>query len=607
LLLQCLLAANAFGQEVVAPLRYNAAVGSAAAKQQVSLGGGQLKTTAITLPFFEDFTGVFPNTDTTKWVDNFVYINNTMGVDPISRGVATFDGLSDNGLPYDEKNSSTLLVADNLTSVEIDLSGNTPADSIYLSFFYQPQGNGFYPETEDSLLLFFKMGHSRGWTKVWEKEGSKVQPFKQVMVAVVDTSFFHSGFQFRFLNKASLNTNDDVWNLDYIRMAAGRNIYDTAVNDVAFTSNPTFMLNDYTYMPYSHFMQDPGSERSIQNQVQIRNNNLNAENVTYTLTARETQTNTPLFNSGQGNINVPPATQQSILFNTYTSTIPYTGQVYANFENKYYIRSSPNTGSTGNDTIIRDQVFHNFFAYDDGTAEKSYYLNLFSSLPGKTALEFHLNHDDTLKGISIYFGRQVPTAYHKYFSVAVYKDLSNPNDPPIFQEDYLYPGYLAINHFYTYKFQNPIPLAKGTFYIGTIQPGFSNSDSLYFGLDANRVGGNHLYYNVLGFWESSTVSGALMMRPVFGPIFSSGVEEVVVVPEMKWTVSPGPVTTHLMFHYSAPQKATYEIYSVEGRCVKKDIVKAEEPVNVSDLMSGIYFVRLSVEGYISQPQKIIKL
>src|SRR5690606_15813475 len=97
------------------------------------------------------------------------------------RGVATFDALNQYGLPYDTTGTGKpLLFADSLTSQYIDLSIYQPSDSIYLSFFYQPQGNGFYPEPPDSLNLYFKRENNT-WTRLWYAPGNVLQPFKQVM------------------------------------------------------------------------------------------------------------------------------------------------------------------------------------------------------------------------------------------------------------------------------------------------------------------------------------------------------------------------------------------------------------------------------------------
>ncbi|RYE17537.1 MAG: hypothetical protein EOP51_23725, partial [Sphingobacteriales bacterium] len=352
---------------------------------------------SLTLPFFEDFTGQFPQPDLNKWADWHVFINNTMAIDPISRGVATFDALNKDGWPYNTTNAFALIYADSLTSLRFNLSGYAPSDNIYLSFFYQPQGAGFSPEAQDSLMLYFLTRH-KGWQKVWSKEGTTVQPFKQVVVAVTDTGFLHENFQFRFVNKASINLNDDVWNVDYIRMNSNRNANDTMVNDVAFTKEPTPFLKEYTYMPYHQYLPKANDERATEMKTSLYNSYNAPQPVTYTLTAREESTNTPLSTSSNS-ISLPNGIQNEIAVPTYANSVPLTERYkWVSFENKYTFDAVNALEPKTNDTIIQHQVFHNFFAYDDGIAERSYYLNQFSTLPAKTAIEFHLNKPDTAYG-----------------------------------------------------------------------------------------------------------------------------------------------------------------------------------------------------------------
>src|SRR5690349_19605655 len=87
----------AAAQERFGPLQYNALLNGSA----ISTAHPAKKTTALKLPFFEDFTDytLYPNN--TRWTDSLVYINNTMGISVISRGVATFDALNKRGRPYD--------------------------------------------------------------------------------------------------------------------------------------------------------------------------------------------------------------------------------------------------------------------------------------------------------------------------------------------------------------------------------------------------------------------------------------------------------------------------------------------------------------------------
>ncbi|MEZ5015997.1 MAG: T9SS type A sorting domain-containing protein [Flavipsychrobacter sp.] len=566
------------------------------------------KTTAISLPFFEDFTTYSVKPDEAKWVDNKVYINNTMCVNPISRGVATFDALNQFGLPYEAVNSNSKY-ADSLTSQRIDLSTHVPSDSIYLSFFYQPQGNGFYPEPEDSLMLFMRT--TNAWTLVWSTPGNTLQPFKQVILPVTDSNYFHDGFQIRFVNKATMVLNDDVWNVDYIKLDANRGINDTAINDVAYTIQPTSFLSDYTSMPFHQYKADANTERAVNMEAYIRNNGTTGNNVNHNLVAKEVISNSNLSSNTGNNLALSANNTSTVSFTNYT-TLPAAPQKNhpSIFENKYYIESVSANDRKENDTIVHNQIFHNYLAYDDGTAEKSYFLNQFPTLPGKTAIEYHLNEPDTLNGISIYFGRQLPLATNKYFSVAVYSDIAfnGGTEKLIFQEDFLNPVYSVVNHMWTYKFNKPVPLPAGTFYIGTIQPALSSSDSLYFGVDVNRVGANHLYYNVLNTWQSSNITGALMIRPVFGTVFPSAVANTGETKGGNWSLTPNPATDIVTVKVNSDREKHYEIVDVQGRVMMRGVLRSDGKIQIGGLHSGMYFVHITIEGLEpEQPQKLIKI
>lgn len=244
-----------------------------------------------------------------------------MGRNVISRGVATFDALNEKGGPYDSVTATSLLYADSLTALPFDLSIYQPGDSLYLSFFYQPQGNGFAPEVQDSLMLYLKKP-TNIWTKVWSMDGKLFQPFTQVMIAVTDSDYFHVDFQFRFVNKASINVNDDVWNVDYIRFSANRNINDTAIRDVATTVQPTNILNDYTSLPYRHFAADMSSELAMQHSFTAQNNYNLIQSVTSGYVAKETTTNTTLFSGTSSSSNLAPYATQLYQFPMYNVNFP---------------------------------------------------------------------------------------------------------------------------------------------------------------------------------------------------------------------------------------------------------------------------------------------
>jgi hypothetical protein len=593
-------------QEFVAPLNYNPFTQPA---QQQAQPGPRLRTTAITLPFFDDFAQEYPQPSLDRWMEWDTYINNTMGISPVSRGVATFDALDGGGIPYNTTNRNALLTADRLTSQPIDLSAYQPGDSLYLSFFYQPQGNGFAPETQDSLIVYFKR-RNETWLKVWSKEGTVSQPFRQVMLPVLDTSLFHGNFQFRFANKASINVNDDVWNVDYVKLAANRNQHDTVINDVSISSAQPSFLNDYTYMPYHQFKANENGERAAQTTAYIYNGYDVLQSVNYEYTSREEASNATLFSGGNGNATLIPFEQQSTSFPVHTNTnVPADRHKWISFENKYYLQSVSASDPKANDTFTHHQIFHNFLAYDDGTAEMSYFLKQFVTLPAKTAVEFHLNEPDTIGGVAIYFGRQVPLGIYKTFSVAIYKSIAvnGGQDELVYQQDFLDPKYLHTNNFYYYKFDQSVPLPAGKFYIGTVQPTQGVSDSLYIGLDVNRQGATHAYYNVDGTWKESAAKGALMIRPLIGPFFPSDVPAPVLGERsFDWSVSPNPCVDWVQLSITTNKTGSYSLYDMQGRCLKSGMATNGDRIAVKDMAPGVYSINLVIDGIKAQPQKIVK-
>jgi hypothetical protein len=603
--LYCLLlpwAGNA--QEHTAPLNYNPFVQAAAPKTRPHL---LMRPTTLSLPFFDDFTidDLFPNPN--LWIaGQQVYINNTMGRNPISRGVATLDGLSQYGVPYDTLNPYTLRYADSLTSMPIDLSSYSPADSIYLSFFYQPQGNGFAPKTTDSLMLFM-LRENGVWVKAWSMQGTAVAPFTQVMIPVALTDYLHSGFQFRFVNKVSIGLADNVWHVDYIRMNAHRSIHDTAVNDIAFSEEAGSMLQDYTFMPYRQFMANPSGARAAQQTVHIRNHYGSGQSVVVTRVGKETQSSLPLDNTSSTPWAVGSYADAVIPMDVYSNTAPQ-GGLYDKvvFQNQIFLNPAPAGQPQDNDTIIQRQVFDNYLAYDDGTAEQSYFLNLFPSLPGKVAIDFNLNQPDTMRGVAIYFGRQVPMASNKFFAVQVYKNIAfnGGTDQLIYQEENLLPGYVdTVNHFWVYKLETPVVLPAGVFYVGIMQPAFSGS--LYYGLDVNRTGGNHLYYNVLGTWQSSLVSGALMIRPLLGqPVQATGATSVASARHSSF-IYPVPADRFFYFRTGNSGTFAYRITDLHGRIVQTGKTQDDTAIDVSALSGGVYFVSYQLGTADAQPFKLL--
>lgn len=605
------------GQEHAGHLNYNAALFNIAPTKSIfAKKGTATAAEPLPLPFFEDFTntGVFP--DANKWTNNHVYVNNRMGWKPVSRGVATFDALDWRGIPYDSFSNTNFRFADSLTSQPINMSLNVvgPGDSVYLSFFYQPQGTGFYPMPSDSLMLFLKTKFG-GYVRVWSATGSMLKPFQQVMIPITDTLFFDSFFQFTFINKAALYWADAIWNVDYVRLSAGRNMFDTTVNDIGFTSDPSFLLNDYTFMPYRQFFANPGAERASNYTCSLRNNYGFNQAINNAYTATALPFGTLLKPAVLASGSVPALTTQQLTFPPYITSIPLSSVGYYDkvvFQNKYFIESISTSDPVDNDTVVRDQIFDNYLAYDDGSAEKSYYLTLYPTLPGRMATEYHLNRPDTMRGMAIYFGRQVPFAFNKGFDIHVYQSLKGVNGMPedvlLYKREFCQPGYAdTINNFWIYKFDDGVPLPAGTFFAGIFLPAESGADSLYIGLDVNRVGGNHTYFNVLSTWDPSLISGALMMRPLLGQIVTgTKLPALPAATKWDWNIYPNPAKDVMRIKYEGDADPQYVITDIQGRCVKQGRILDGMSIDISTFTPGIYFARLISEDVQYPTLKFVK-
>src|SRR5258705_6513872 len=155
-----------YAQEVLVPLQYNAVI-----KQYLNTHQGidaerAIVCDTVLLPFVDDFSreGIYPYD--CLWIDSAAFINDDFADNPPTIGVATFDGVDKQGNPYNPSTTS-YGIADALTSKPIDL--NFPGDTtVWLSFFYQPQGMGYSPSGKDSLVLEF-LGNDSVWHPVWSK------------------------------------------------------------------------------------------------------------------------------------------------------------------------------------------------------------------------------------------------------------------------------------------------------------------------------------------------------------------------------------------------------------------------------------------------------
>ncbi|MFH0893057.1 MAG: T9SS type A sorting domain-containing protein [Bacteroidota bacterium] len=606
LVILTVLATNTFvaSQEVVVPLE--TPVQKLSYQNFIFSPSQKALSDTIQLPFLDDFSSSDVYPDASLWSDNFVYINSSYPKNPPTLGVASFDALNDSGNVYTQANFFPV-ITDYLTSKGIRLDSlfsGTPrpilnSDSVYFSFFYQPQGMGNAPEDDDSLVLQFYSPTDMSWKHMWSAPGETFsafysrtgKSFDQVIIHV-DSAFYESGFRFRFYNYTSLANlsnpswaqgNVDIWNIDYVYLNTGRSIADTIYDDVCISRRVHSLLTPFQQMPWDHFQVSPTTYMLANKDVYYSNLGPNTKNVKRDLTITDLLgLSVPYIYSG-GNLNQAPYSELS--FNVPFSTYQFTSTVSsdAEFEIKMSAVTTPDLNSK-NDTFHFHQNFYNYYAYDDGSPEFGYGLNVNN---GKVAYQYTLAKPDHIWAVTMFFNRTKNNASQKNFYLTIWNDAAGTPGSIIYSKANTKPLYEdSLNEFHTYVLDSSIYMS-GTFYIGWVQ---TTTDVLNVGLDSNTSSQQHIFYNTSGAWNNSIFPGSLMIRPVVGNT-AVGIPEIKT--EISFSVFPNPANTQI--HFKLQNESTnnplfMQVFDITG----KQILHQEfiEVLDISTWNNGLYLVRI---------------
>jgi hypothetical protein len=584
----------------------------------------------ICLPFLDDFSNPRYQLESTTgcgataqrsnadfypsnllWVDELAFVNADYPVDAPTYGVATMDGLDATGNPHNV--DADFGSADTLTSKPIFLGGPLD-DSVLLSFWIQPGGLGDNPDSQDSLILEFRRADSF-WLGVWraiDTNGAAFTEFEQVVIAIPE-AYQYDGFQFRFRNYATRSGNNDHWHIDYVFLDENRNASDELVRDVAFAQAPPSMLSRYREMPWRQFKDFQSSERRAQMEALARNNFNVANNTNFVDSLVETQSGALIGNGPSESAAVPALGDFLYLHNNYEIPGSTPGFNEDSFSASWRLRLNPSDDiNPWNDTLIIEQQFRNYYAYDDGTAERAYGL---IGTGARFAMRFETNVPDTLYSVFIHWAFVDGSNADKFFSLLVYEQIdtaaNGTEEILLYQEDFLTPRYPdSINGFFVYRLEEPIPV-NGTFYIGWLQ---SQSDLLDVGFDRNSLANDRTYFNLGDAWIPSSLQGSVMMRPQLGPDYATypfvGGIDVFEGRRVSILAYPNPSTGRVWINledYPADFYQTWEIFSLSGRRLNAGKINSELlELDISQFDSGLYLLQLSHPSGRSTRAKLIR-
>ncbi|GIV32877.1 MAG: hypothetical protein KatS3mg031_0412 [Chitinophagales bacterium] len=550
------------------------------------------------------------------WMDNYAFINDNYPARKLSYGVATLDGLNAYGLPHNANSGITYGPADTLTSKPINLLG-LDTSGVILSFLYQTQGLGDRPDEEDSLILEFKLT-GNVWERIWATPGSDSiltdTSFRYVEIdlgSLPNKAFYFTGaFQFRFRNYASITGNNDHWHLDYVYLNRNRTAGTGYIEDLAIGNAPSNFLKNYTSMPWEHFRDFKQQEMQGSFSYSIHNNYNTTQEAQYYYYAYERHSGTPIYTDADINTQITPfgTLQVTRPDSTYfASFAPANTDTVIIATEARMVEINANPVSKDNDTVASFVHFVNYFAYDDGSAEKA--IGLQGSGLKKFAYEFKLNKDDSLRAILIHFTQINYQLTTQEFTITVWRSIDLDNDgvgeDTLYARDGVRFQYLPeYNAFGIYPLDSAVFIPAGIFYVGWQQ---LLEENFQVGLDLNNDARQHVFYYTDGKWKQSIIRGAPMIRPVVGPR-PLPLPTAITKPQAdagKVYAYPNPATDKLYFAVPQPPDKI-EIFNLNGARVATFHQPGRE-VDVSSLAPGLYCARLLVAGKKSWSIRFIKL
>jgi hypothetical protein len=550
-------------------------------------------TENIDLPLWDDFS--YSNKlNNLFWSDGKnVSIKDYFNIDAPSINVIEFDGLNNDGSPY--SNNSGYGVCDVLVSDKINLSSKSLGDSIYLSFFWNFNINGEFPDYEDSLKIDF-LNINNDWITVWDANGGLLN-FKNQFTfddILVENDFLHQNFMFKIYNKGNSEGPFDSWLIDYVYLDENRNKNDSIFLDRALSFQANKIFKDHISIPYSHIL----SSNSFTDSVSIKINNLDKDiqPINYTLKSFFNNENngyliydnepvSPILSGHEERIiNTKPIEVSNFLANNDSASI----------EILFYIESGDssyiNQDLRLNDTMRFNVFFNNSYSYDDGSAEFAAGLNQKNS---ELVLKHRTFTEDTLTHIEIYFPNNLYSSYSSDIELLVYKNLDNENTKIVSQLS-------SVNfndNFNLFELNNPI-IVKDSFYIGFRQ--FENS-FLPVGLDKNSSTSEKIYYKVDNNWfQNDVIKGSLMIRPVFSK--TDYVLTDLKNEKLKKSISIFPNPSRGIFNLSEKVENVI-IYSIDGKIIKS--INNTNSINLKEYKSGYYLIQIFDKNRIER-HKLIK-
>lgn len=556
---------------------------------------------SITLPFFDDFSQNKTSIPNPKlWINGGVSINNNFPINQPSVNVATFDSRNSAGIPYNFSNKFAYGSTDTLTSVAIDLSGLTLADSVYLSFYWEAKGLGELPDSDDSLVVSF-LNDKNQWQTIWRQEGISKDAFTQKILAVSKVEYLHKNFQFRFETRGRQSGAFDMWHVDFVYLNKQRRLKDIYTQDIALRGFKNSYLKRYSAMPLRQYLVNPSAETNSSMEVLVSALQRNARLVNFTWTVSDTVSKSILLNERGGNETVttpnPPNKKNNVpVFSSFPqkqAVLKFTQKIAYEGTGTTIVPDStnniPDALLLSNDSTSIYTPLLDYYAYDDGTVETG--ADTDQTL-GKVAVKFALNRADTVNAVRFNFTPFFKDISGQFFLLQIMESANGKPAKVLHQQSVRVRYASDINGFVEYPLDMNIAV-KDTFFVSWTKV---NEDVIGVGVDKNSEFGSNIYYSLGNEWiQNKGLKGSLMVRPVMGfKANGTGQNGSPLANEepndRQFLVYPNPTTGILRWNFENIQSIS--IFDVSGKEIFYKKTDSQE-LNIENLPENIYYINFS--------------
>lgn len=249
-----------------------------------------------------------------------------------------------------------------------------------------------------------------------------------------------------------------------------------------------------------------------------------------------------------------------------------------------------------NDTVLVQNVLHDYFAYDDGTAE--YALELGGGRGLRMAYEFELQVPDTLTHIDINIPYYLRSSGGQFVDLHVFQTLAindGERDSTLYTfRDVSISNSEGLNQFNSYELPLPIVVPAGKFYIGIEKR--SNS-FLAIGFDRNTNNQDKVFVSTdqESWFSGQEDEGSIMMRPRFARVADPSIVGIRDR-ELSFPVNLYPNPSNGRFTAEAEQEIkSIQVYNIQGQLLRSAELSAggnRKEIDIQGLPNGFYLVKL---------------